>query len=111
MTMTGHDDDRGMTATRVPLIPALGLAVGVLCGSGVAFFMSLGVCRRENVTPPAACPLVDDYPGMLLWTAVVAPVVVVLALAVIGCHRRAVRATAAATLTFWGGYMASVLLT
>ena len=111
MTLVSNDDEGGTIATRVPLIPALGLAVGVLCGSGVGFFTSLAVCRRENVTPPAACPLVDDYPGMLFWTAVVAPAVVVVALAVIGCQRRVVRATAAATLTFWGGYLASVLLT
>jgi len=93
------------------MITAFGLALGVFCGSALGFFASLGTCRRENVTPAAACPLVNDDPGSLFWVAVVAPAVAIAALALFGAGRRALVAGGALTLAFWVGYFISVALT
>lgn len=107
----GHGRRRDLSAKRLTVATALALAIGLFCGSALGFFTSLLICRRENVTPPAACPVLDDDPGLLFWVAVVTPAVAVLALAVAGGGRRTLGAAVAATIAFWGGYLASVLLT
>src|SRR5437867_457160 len=101
----------GIAARRMSMIASFGLALGLFCGSFLGFFASLGMCRRENVTPPAACPLVNDGPGMFFWVAVVAPALAIVAFALVGVGRRALAVSGAATLVFWVGYFLSVLVT
>ncbi len=109
--MWPSSNQTGVTAKRASIIGACGLALGLLFGSAVAFLSSLGICRRENVTPPGAWPLVNDDPSMFFWVAAVGPAAAIVALALVGVERRTLVFSAAAALTFWVGYLVSLALT
>jgi hypothetical protein len=64
MARTGSERSSGWRSRRATISFALLLAAVLFVGSVVCFCVSLGLCRRENVSPAGACPPVDDHPNL-----------------------------------------------
>jgi hypothetical protein len=102
MAGIGPERRNGLRGHCAPIALALLLAA-------VLFFVSLGWCRRENVSQAAACPPVDDHPELAFWLGVALPALVLLAAGAVRAPTYAAWALLALTWAVWVGYVIAVL--
>jgi len=109
MAGIGPERRNGLRGQRAPIALALLLAAVLFVGNLVGFFVSLGWCRRENVSQAAACPPVDDHPELAFWLGVALPALVLLAAGAVRAPTYAAWALLALTWAVWVGYVIAVL--